>query len=145
MASQARQTVFVELPVHLRILRQPTRQGRDGVVATLAMPGKLDTLLAPQYVDACPVKRCSKRIRVQRLPPVVISLRVARFAIRRLRKRSRLNEVIPLDRRVPRRGYVAWSEAEVVTLAYLIGVLLSFSFLFRWSFVLRLRILVLPL
>src|SRR5580658_1615407 len=112
MASQARQTVLIKLAVHLRILSQCPRQGCDGVVAALAVTRELDALLAPQYVDARPVKRRSKRVRVQRLPPMIVRLLVASFAIRRLRKRSRLNEVISLDGRVPRRGYVALSESE---------------------------------
>jgi len=60
VAGHARQPILIELPVHHRVLRQPARQHCHRVMATVAMPRKLDSLGVQQYVHARPVKRGAK-------------------------------------------------------------------------------------
>ena len=121
----------IETAIHFRILRQPTRQHADRVVAAIAVPSEFDPLRPQQNIDARAIKRRAERIRVQRLPPVVVSLRMAHSAIRRLRERAGLNEVIALNGSIARNGNYTVAESKVVALADFVRIRLPLFSLLR--------------
>lgn len=77
MAGRARQSILVKATVDLRILSQRPGKYAHWIVAAIAMARKLDALRARQNVHAGPIERRTKRVRMQRLTPFGISLRMA--------------------------------------------------------------------
>jgi hypothetical protein len=78
-----------------RILSQSARQDSNGIVAAIAVAGELDALCPGQDVYAGAVERRAKRVRVQRLAPLAICLRMAFGAILALGKAPGWTKSLP--------------------------------------------------
>lgn len=123
MTSHAGETVLIELPIYLRVLRESASKHTDRIVAAIAMPSELDTLGVRKDVDASPIKRGAEGIRVKRLPPLTVSLLVAMLAILRGRKSSRLHKTAVLHDGVAWRGKLIQAEAKVISPGDIAGVI----------------------
>ncbi len=97
VASGAGEAIFVEAAIHLGILGQASGEYRDGVVAAIAVTRELDPLRAQQNIYAGAIEGCAKRIRMQRVAPLAVSLRVASTAVFGVRKRRGWNEIVAFD------------------------------------------------
>jgi hypothetical protein len=122
VTSGAGEAVFVEAAIHLRVLRQRSRENPDGVMAAIAVPGELDALGAQQNVDAGAIEGRAKGVRVQRLAPLAVGFLMTASAIRSRQEGLRLNEIVAFDGRVARRRDFVGPEAEIVGRAYFGGV-----------------------
>src|SRR5271157_1660935 len=72
MTGGARQAVFVEVSVHLRVLGECSGKDADGVMTAIAVPGELDSFGPRENVDAGSIERGSKGVGVQRLAPLTV-------------------------------------------------------------------------
>ena len=114
-----------------RIRIHRSAKHRDRVMAAIAMPRKFDSLGAQQNVHARPIERRTKRVRMQRLPPLMVSFLVAMPAVLSIQEGTRLQKVPPHRGSVSGHGYLSVSEREVIALAHLFGICLAKSFLIR--------------
>src|SRR5580700_1492135 len=89
------------------------------------MASEFDALRPRQDVHAGAVKRCAKRVRVQRLPPLAVSFLMAFRAVLRGGKGSRLDEVVAYDLGIPRCRNVSFAKMEVVGLANAVSIFFS--------------------
>jgi hypothetical protein len=69
-------------------------------MATVTVPGKLNSFGAKKNIHACPIERRAESIGVQSLAPLVIRLLVAVAAILGIWKSPRLQEIIALGGRI---------------------------------------------
>ena len=91
-------------------------------MAAITVPRVFDAFRPDENVDAGAIKRRSKRIRVQRLAPLVVGLLVTMRAVGCVRKSSGLNEIVSFNGYVARRGELVCAKAVVVAGANLVGI-----------------------
>ena len=126
MTGRTGQTVLVERTIDVRVLRQSAGDHDDRIVATVAMSREFDAFSTHQNVDARSVERRAKRVRVQRLTPLVVGLFVAMATILGLRKSTGLNELIAHGGGVAGEREVVLAETKIEGLPCCIGVVLAF-------------------
>src|SRR5580704_16970895 len=122
MANRAGHSISIEPAIDVGFLSERARNHGDRIVTTVIVSRELDALAANQDVDAGPVKRRAKRVRMQRLAPLVVRLFVTVSAILGLRKSAGLNEIVSVCGGVTGQREVARTEAEIEGLANLFGV-----------------------
>ena len=93
-------------------------------MAAIAVPREFDAFGTHQDVDAGAVERRPKRIRVQRLAPLVVSLFVTMLAVFGLGERGRRNKFVAYGGGIPGKRKVVFTKMKIVGLPRRVGVIL---------------------
>lgn len=87
-------------------------------MAAVAVPREFDSLGSGQYIHARSIKRRPERVRMQRLPPFTVGLRMAVSAITSVWKCARLNKAAGLAYSIAGSRDIPVPKAERVVFAY---------------------------
>ena len=93
---------------------QRAREHAHGIVAAIAVAGKLHALGAQENIDALAVKRRAEGVGMEGLAPLVVRLFVAVAAVASIRKCAGGEKLIPLHRGIAGEGDIVFGECEVV-------------------------------
>ena len=126
MTGGAGESVVVKSAIDVGVFGESTRKDGDGVVATVAMAGELDTFGADENVDAGAVERRAEGIGVQGLAPLAVGFVMAVGAVLGVRESAWLDELVAFRGSIAGEGKVVLAEKKVVGFAYLFGVILAF-------------------
>src|SRR2546423_15265738 len=100
MTGDAGNSVVIERPLHVRVLRQCPREQRRRVVTRFAVTSELDSLLGLNVLNVFLVERFAKSVTVRRLPPLRVRVCVTSATTPGRHKHFAGNESAGRSRRV---------------------------------------------
>src|ERR1051326_9225622 len=80
MTGDARDSVVIERPLHMRVLRQSSREQRRRVMTRFAVTSELDPLLGLNVLHIFLIERFAKSVTVRGLPPLRVRVGVTNAA-----------------------------------------------------------------
>ena len=117
VAHRARNPIIIKPAIrHHRVRRHCARQQRNRRMTSFTMPRRLRAFCLDQQVYILAIEGCPKRIRMQRLTPLVVRSLVAVPAILRRGKCSRLDKIIAFNLGITRQKRLTRRNLKTVAL-----------------------------